>query len=66
MSKQFFSESSHVAYQMNRKVGHATTMAIYTKDGLGEVELVSFNPVGVSIRHALVNHCSAEPGFTLS
>ena len=32
----FFSDSSHVAYQMNRKVGHAHTMVIYTMGGLGE------------------------------
>ena len=29
-------DKSHVAYQMNRKVGHAYTMVIYTLDGLGE------------------------------
>ena len=36
-SKQFFSESSQVAYQMNRKVGRAHTMVIYTMGGLGGV-----------------------------
>ena len=33
----FSSERSDVAYQMNRKVGHAHTMIIYTMGGLGEV-----------------------------
>ena len=33
--KTFFSESSLIAYQMNRKIGHAHTVFIYTKGGLG-------------------------------
>ena len=33
--QNFFSESSNIAYQMNRKIGHAHTMFIYTKGGLG-------------------------------
>ena len=32
--KLFSSDSSHVAYQMNSKVGHAHTMVIYTIGGL--------------------------------
>ena len=32
----FPSESSHVAYQMNRKVGYPQTMVIYSISGLGE------------------------------
>ena len=40
----FSSESSHVAYQMNRKVGHAHTMIICTMDGLGGLWEVFFNP----------------------
>ena len=53
----FFSESSHFACQMNRKVGHAHTMVIYTMDGLGEW---CFLQTGrglkycIAIRHALV------------
>ena len=33
--KLFFIDSSHVAYQMNRKVGHAHTMPMYTMGGFG-------------------------------
>ena len=29
------SKSSHITYQMDRKVGHAHTMAIYTMGGWG-------------------------------
>ena len=37
--KRFFSSnSSHVAYEMNKKVDHAYTMVIYAMDGLGIVE----------------------------
>ena len=39
----FSSECSHIAYQMNRKVGHAHTMVIYTMGGLGRVGEVFFN-----------------------
>ena len=40
----FSSEGSDVAYQMNRNVGHAHTMIIYTMDGFGGLGEVSFNP----------------------
>ena len=43
------SESSHVANQMNRKVGHAHTMVIYTMGRLVGVGEVFFNPVGDSL-----------------
>ena len=36
-AKIFISDSSHVACQMNRKVGHTHTMVIYTMGGLGVV-----------------------------
>ena len=35
--KLFSSDSSHAAYQLNRKAGHAQTMVIYTIGGLGGV-----------------------------
>ena len=35
--KLFSSDSSHATYQLNRKLGHAHTMVIYTISGLGGV-----------------------------
>ena len=46
-SKHFSSESGPVGYEMNRQVGHAHTMVIYTMGGLGVMEVL-FNPAGDS------------------
>ena len=43
----FSSESSHVAYQMNRKIGHVHSMVIYDMGGLqdlGRFSLIHYGP----------------------
>ena len=53
--RRFLSNSMHIAYQMNRKVGHAHSMVIYSMDGVSGLLFC------IAIRHALVYFNIGQP-----